>query len=279
MNDKDSTVRGLTEEETIRRAQTGEREALVRLFGKHMPTVHRFALRMCRDEDRARDVAQESMLTALKSLEGFRLDASFSTWLFTIARSHCGKTRRKADREPVHAEADGALETLASAEPPPDAQVAHSQVSDAVERGLDALEPAEREVVLLRDVEGLSAREAADILGISVPALKSRLHRARSVLREHVRAAVEREGAGEVPEGSCPDVVRALSEKLEGDLPDSACAVLESHLSQCPACAARCESVRRMLGACANLRERPASPEAMRAVEEIVASIQRRPGV
>lgn len=277
MTDKDSAVREEPEAELVHRAQHGERDAIVRLFGDHLPTVHRFAMRMCRDEERARDVAQESLLTALKSLEGYRGEASFSTWLFTIARSHCGKTRKRADRESVQHEGEPGFDALASTEPAPDAQVAHGEVSEAVERGLSALDPTEREVVLLRDVEGMPARDAAVVLGISVAALKSRLHRARSVLREHVRAAVGQEP--EPVDASCPDVVHALSSKIEGDLPDNACASLEAHIAQCPSCAARCESVRRVLGACASLRLRPASPEAAKAVQDVIASIQRHPGL
>lgn len=104
MIDKDSSSR--PETEVLQLARQGDRKALTQLFSEHMPTVHRFAMRMCRDEERARDVAQESMLTALKSFEDFRGDASFSTWLFTIARSHCGKVRKRADREPLHEEAE-----------------------------------------------------------------------------------------------------------------------------------------------------------------------------
>jgi len=275
MTDKDSSVR--PETEVLQLARQGDRNALSQLFSEHMPTVHRFAMRMCRDEDRARDVAQESMLTALKSFEDFRGDASFSTWLFTIARSHCGKVRRKADREPLHEEAESPMETMASAEPPPDAQVSHGQLSDVVEGALATLDPAEREVVLLRDVEGLPAKEAAEILGISVAALKSRLHRARAALRDHVKAAM-----GEVPappSESCPDVIAAFSEKLEGDLAESACSALEAHLAQCPACAARCESVRKVLGACSLLRTQPVTPAMRRTIEEILQGLQRAPGV
>ena len=76
MNDKDSTSAHVLDRDIIERAQRGEREAVSQLFGDHLGTVHRFALRMCRDEDRARDIAQESLLTALKSLESFRGDAS-----------------------------------------------------------------------------------------------------------------------------------------------------------------------------------------------------------
>lgn len=277
MIDKDSSSR--PETEVLQLARQGDRKALTQLFSEHMPTVHRFAMRMCRDEERARDVAQESMLTALKSFEDFRGDASFSTWLFTIARSHCGKVRKRADREPLHEEAESPMDTMASAEPAPDALVSHGQLSDVVEAGLASLDPTEREVVLLRDVEGLPAKEAAEILGISVAALKSRLHRARAALRDHVRGAMGDLAEQAPPAESCPDVIAAFSEKLEGDLAESACSALEAHLAQCPACAARCESVRKVLGACSMLRSQPVTPAMRRTIEEILAGLQRAPGV
>ncbi len=276
MTEKDSAVRDM-ESSLMQRARAGDKDALSRLFAEHVPTVHRFAMRMCRDEERARDIAQESMLTALKSLDAFRGDASFSTWLFTIARSHCGKARRRADREPLHDQPEGPSDAVASSEPLPDVQVAHGQVSDVVEAALAALDPGDREVVLLRDVEGLPARDAAEVLGISVPALKSRLHRARAALRDHVRGALG--DHAEPPSPACPDVISAFSEKLEGDLADNACAALEAHLASCPGCAARCESIRRVLGACTMLRTQPVTPELRRTFEQILAGLQRRPGV
>ncbi len=275
MIDKGSSE-NVREAETIARAKQGDREATVRLFGEHLATVQRFAMRMCRDEEKARDVAQESLLTALKSLQDYRGEASFSTWLFTIARSHCGRLRRRADREPIGEGADAGLARLTSSEPTADAQVSHGEISDALERGLGALDPSEREVILLRDVEGITASEAARILQISVPALKSRLHRARCALRENVRASVD--AAPEPADPRCPDVVAAFSAKLEGDLPANACATLEAHVAECPSCTSRCESIRRLVGACGALRQRPESPELRIMLEQIVASFQKAPG-
>jgi RNA polymerase sigma-70 factor (ECF subfamily) len=272
MVEKGSPQAGADELDTIRLAQKGERAAVARLFGKHLGTVHRFALRMCRDEERARDVAQESLLTALDSLQGYRGEASFSTWLFTIARSHCVRQRRRAEREAPSEQADAALERAASVQPEPDSLAAHEQLSDMLERALGSLDPEEREVVLLRDVEGLAAKDAAEVLGLSVPALKSRLHRARAGLRERVRALLE--PRPEPARAGCPDVVAALSSKLEGDLSELDCAALERHLEGCPDCASRCESVRAVLRACASLRDAPHAPVA-RAVLD--AALEKRP--
>ena len=252
MTDKDSSRPVGLDADTIQRAQKGEREAVRKLFGDHLATVQRFALRMCRDEDRARDVAQESLLTALKSLDSYRGEASFSTWLFTITRSHCGRIRRRADREVVSEEETGSLDRAMSEVPAPDAQAAHSEVSDVVERALGELDPGDREVVLLRDVEGMSTKDAAQVLGLSVAALKSRLHRARATLRSLVREMVDA-APEEAPEG-CPDILTEFSRKLEDDLSAERCAAIEAHLAECPSCAARCQSIQELLGACASLR-------------------------
>lgn len=275
MSDNDSDKSGPFDPDIIRRAQLGERDAVTRLFGDHLGTVHRFAMRMCRDEDRARDIAQESLLTALKSLDSFRGEASFSTWLFTITRSHCGRLRRKTEREVVSDDGDVVLETAASEEPLPDVQASHGEVSEVVEQALDALDPADREVVLLRDVEGLSTKEAADVLNISVAALKSRLHRARSSIRTFVRGAVGPEP--EVMNPGCPDILVQYSKKLEGDLSTGDCSAIEEHLASCPDCAARCESIQQVLGACAALRRAPDPARVQRIIDETVAAFPRRP--
>lgn len=260
-----------SENDIVLRAQRGEVSALNTLFSAHLSTVHRFALRMCRDEDRARDVAQESLLTALKSLPDYRGEASFSTWLFTITRSHCGRTRRKSDRETASDDVDTLLESAVSREAAPDALAAHGEISDALEAALANLDPSEREVVLLRDVEGVPAKDAAQILGLSIAALKSRLHRARASLREQVRLLVEGSVQEPALEG-CPDVLAAFSAKLEGDLSANDCSVMEEHLARCPACAARCNSAQRLLGACASLRNAPAPPALQKIVEQTLSA-------
>ena len=275
MNDTQSTNSPELDHDIIERAQRGEREAVSQLFGDHLGTVHRFAMRMCRDEDRARDIAQESLLTALKSLDSFRGDASFSTWLFTITRSHCGRLRRRAERETVTDDGEVVTDTAVSDDPLPDAQASHGEVSDAVERALDALDPADREVVLLRDIEGLSTKEAAEALDISVAALKSRLHRARAGLREAVRQVVDEQPEPQQP--GCPRIVEIFSRKLEGELSSDDCSKFQAHIDQCPLCASRCESIQRILGACASLKSDPDPSEVQKIIDRTVAAFPRKP--
>lgn len=270
MADKDSSLHPVIEADTILRAQRGDREAVQRLFGDHLATVYRFAMRMCRDEDRARDVAQESLLTALKSLDSYRGEASFSTWLFTITRSHCGRMRRRAEREVVADDDNQSLEQAPSDAAAPDAQAAHSEVSDVLERALDRLEPGDREVILLRDVEGTSTKDAAEVLGLSVAALKSRLHRARAILRALVREMVD--ASPDQPADGCPDILVEFSRKLEGDLASDRCATIEAHLANCPSCAARCQSIQDLLGACAALRNGAAPADVGKLIDGTLAS-------
>jgi RNA polymerase sigma-70 factor, ECF subfamily len=275
MNDKDSTSPQGLDRDIIERAQRGERAAVSQLFGDHLGTVHRFALRMCRDEDRARDIAQESLLTALKSLESFRGDASFSTWLFTITRSHCGRLRRRAEREAVSDDGDVVTDTAVSDVPLPDDQASHGEVTAVVEQALDSLDPADREVVILRDIEGMSTREAADALQITVAALKSRLHRARATLRAAVRQTIDPEP--ETLEPGCPKIIEAFSQKLEGDLSVADCAAFQDHIASCPDCAARCDSIQQILGACATLKRNPNESEVRRIIDNTVATFPRKP--
>lgn len=257
--------------DVITRAQNGDQQAVEQLFLQHIGTVHRFALRMCRDEERARDIAQESLLTALKSLPSFRAEASFSTWLFTIARSHCGKHRRRALRESVGIADNLNIADHVSHAPSPDTLAAHKQLSSVVDRALNSLDPGEREVILLRDVEGMSNQQAADSLQISQNALKSRLHRARTALRTAAHQLIGERP--DQPNPRCPEVVEAFSRKLEGDLSDVDCSALQQHLQQCPECTRRCDSIRQILGACKMLRTESDPIEMKKIVRNVVASM------
>jgi RNA polymerase sigma-70 factor (ECF subfamily) len=126
-------------------------------------------------------------------------------------------------------------------------------------------------VLVLRDLEGLSAPEVAKILGISVDAVKSRLHRARLAVRKAL-GPVLGVGSDEPPrDPRCPDVVTLFSQHLEGELDPSVCATMEAHLAQCPRCRGACESLKHTLAAC---RQLP-TPEVPPSIEaSIRAAIQ-----
>ena len=107
------------------------------------------------------------------------------------------------------------------------------------------------------------------MLGVSVDALKSRLHRARSALRESLRPVLEAETLPTT--GTCPDVIRALSQKIENDLDPNACADMEKHVESCPACAHACDAMKDALRACRSSSSAALTPEIEEQVRTTIA--------
>ena len=236
-------------ENLLQRAKGGDQAALEELLRTVQPQLYRFSMKMCRHTEDAEDVLQDSLMSLARSFKDFRGASSFSTWLFAVARSFCIKKRRKSKFAPPHEESLDQLteeqrDQIPSKEPSPhDTAESHElwrQVKDAIAK----IQPDYREILVLRDIEGLSAKEVAAIVELSVPAVKSRLHRARSMLRDELAASPYR------PPSGCPDIRRVFSEHLEGDLSPSICASMESHVENCPACATECSGLRDVLNAC-----------------------------
>lgn len=234
-------------------AKAGDRNALEALLQRYQGSVWRFGMKMCKDPEDAKDILQETLIAATRTLPGFRGKSAVSTWLYTIARSFCIKRHRKGKLEPdrVDSMEDGPvmeLHAVPDAKLGPEEQVAGRQVSDLLEDAIGQLAPMYREVLLLRDVEGLSAPEVAQVLGLSTEAVKSRLHRARVAVRQRVAPALGT--LVEPPRSGCPDVLTLLSRHLEGELRPEACEEIERHLESCPRCTGECDSLRRTLALC-----------------------------
>lgn len=257
----------------IEAARRGDRDALGKLLGQHQQKVFGFGYKMCGDPEDAKEVAQETLLSLARNMQSFRGEASLSTWLYTVARSFCIKKRRRTKGEPAHHASLDRLDAMdkatleSSAEPSAAAAAPHTpeqmllsrEVREAVAGALEKLEPEAREVVVLRDIEGLSAAEVSEVLGLSVAAVKSRLHRARVALREHLLPVLGGEPAHpEAP--SCPDVLTVLSQKLEDEISPNVCAEMESHVAGCPRCRGLCDSLKSTLALCKALPN-PTVPE------------------
>jgi RNA polymerase sigma-70 factor, ECF subfamily len=243
-----------TDEALLERVRAGDAEALSELVERYAPRVLRFGIKMCRDEEDAREVVQDTLLAAARGMRDFRGTSTVSTWLYAIARRFCIKRRTRGDaargeHEPLDAAAEAAHPELVETEKTPEQQASARQLEAALESAIQALEPGYREVLVLRDVEGLTAPEVAEVLSMTVEAVKSRLHRARSQLRRQLAPLIAREPAGP-REPSCPDVVDILSRHAEGDVEHSVCLEMEQHVAACPRCAARCESLERVLALC-----------------------------
>jgi RNA polymerase sigma-70 factor (ECF subfamily) len=252
----------------LERARAGDRRALEALLSRHQRRVYRFGLKMCRDPEDAKDVLQETLLAVARNVKDFRGASSVSTWLYTIARSFCIKKRRRSKFAPEQEESLDArgpgLEARQIEDPMrgPEDELAGRQIESALERAIGGLEPMYREVLVLRDVEGLTAPEVAEVMGLTVEAVKSRLHRARVAVREAVAPLLGvPEPAGAPSPASpapapaavaaaCPDIVQLFSEHLEGEISASVCADMEQHLARCPACQSKCDSLQKTLALC-----------------------------
>ena len=190
------------ERELIERAQRGEVESFEKLVVRYRSKVYGLALRMMQDASDAEEVLQETFLSAWQSLSGFRGESAFGSWLYRICANFCLMRLRRKKIESSGPEPQG--QTL----PGPrfdnegtllnmpsydwsrgtEEKALDNELRVAIERATASLPDEHRTVFLLKDIEGLSYEEIAETLGTTVPAVKSRLHRARLALREAIDA-------------------------------------------------------------------------------------------
>jgi RNA polymerase sigma-70 factor (ECF subfamily) len=181
-----------TDEALLRRSAAGDRSAFDLLVGRHGDALYRFAGRQCGSDREAEDALQDGLLAAWRGAATWRGDAAVRTWLYQVVLHACRRrSRRRAGEPSRHAPVEEA-ERLAAGGASPDERAAARQAGRALEAALATLTEEAREVLLLRDVEGLSGAEAAEVLGVGLAALKSRLHRARLELKERVEAVLGR---------------------------------------------------------------------------------------
>lgn len=234
-------------------ARAGDSLAVDELLGRHEKQIFRFGLRMCGSEEDARDVLQETLVAAFQGLPEFRGEADISTWLYQIARSFCSKMRRRRAGEPRHLEPlDSPMAMSApSTSDAPDQRAHAREIGSVLQAAILSLPEKYREVVVLRDVEGLSSEDTARVTGDDIAAVKSRLHRARMELRAAITTllgtpALEGEGP------PCLQLVDELStqSQSENDIDQATCVRLERHLSNCERCAGACDALQRTVSLC-----------------------------
>lgn len=267
-----------TDAQLLEALRSGDDAALSALLARHAPTVMRFAMKMCRNEADAEDVLQETLLAAARGARDLRGESSVSTWLYTVARSYCIKKRRRGKHAPEAIEtldAEGA-EAIPSRTSTPEEGAADHEVSRALERAIGALDDASREVIVLRDVEGLSAIETAEVLGTSVDAVKSRLHRARANVRASLAPLLSPTVPSVPSDPACPDIVSILSQHLEGDIGPEACSAMEAHVATCASCSSACTSLRKAVSLCHASAGGTLPPRAAQKVRDALADIVAR---
>jgi RNA polymerase sigma-70 factor (ECF subfamily) len=186
--------------ELVRKAKAGDQDAFGELMLRNEAKVYGLCLKMLGNQEDAEDCLQESFIKAYKALPRFREESRFSTWLYRIAYNESLMRIRKKKLDtvsldrPVEMDEGDVTRELADWTNDPRADVMNNELSDILVQHINELDPDNRIVFILRDVHGLSTGDTAEALGLSVPAVKSRLHRARLFLRQRLSDYFELSG-------------------------------------------------------------------------------------
>lgn len=208
----------LPDDEVVRRVRAGETALYEVLMRRHNPRVYRAVRSVIREEGEVEDVMQQTYLSAFAKLDQFTGAARFSTWLISIALNEAHTRLRKR----VRIRALTALEDgTPTAERSPETEADMHERIGLIEQELDALPDAYRTVMMLRVVQELDTDEAAAVLGVSADVVKTRLHRARTMLREAIERDLDAAARRAFPfyAPRCDRVVRGVFAALSGAQP------------------------------------------------------------
>ena len=172
----------------VHQAQSGKLEAFDALVREHEKIVYNLALRMTGKPEDAEDMAQEAFLRAYRALDLFRAESRFSVWLYRIVTNVCLDFHRREDRNPTESliveteEGETKEREIPDEEQAPETVLERKLTREAVQRGLNFLPSEQREILLLREIRGLSYEEIGMLLGLETGTVKSRIFRARKKL-------------------------------------------------------------------------------------------------
>lgn len=212
-----------SDEEIVRRVRAGERNLFEQLMRRYNQRVYRTARAVLRDDAEAEDVTQESWLRAFAHLDQFEGRSMFSTWLTRIALHEAWSRARRAKRtEDPSMIPEGDLAGAGGGTPDPEAHASGREVRSFLESAVETLPDAYRLVFVLREVDGLSTAETAEALQISDDVVKTRLYRARAMLRRELLARAGPGIARTYPflGRRCDSMVERVMEKIRAVSPD-----------------------------------------------------------
>jgi RNA polymerase sigma-70 factor (ECF subfamily) len=196
-----SVPAGFDESVLVAQAKAGDQNAFSELVNRYERKIYRLAKNITRNDEDAEDVLQDAFLKAYTHLDNFKGDSKFYTWIVRIAVNEAlmRLRKRKTDRsvpldEPVELGEETVQREIAVWDDNPEQRYSKEEWRHILDEAVDSLKPDFRTVFVLRDIEELSTEETAETLGISVPAVKSRLLRARLALRERLTRQFKRKG-------------------------------------------------------------------------------------
>lgn len=196
-----SSQAGFDETALVNRARQGDTRAFAELVKRYEAKIFRLAQHITQNREDAEDVLQETFLKAYEHLDQFQGNSKFYTWIVRIGVNQAlmKLRRRKTDKsvsldETIDTGEDTVTREVAAWDEDPEQQFSREELGEILDSAIQSLAPTYRSVFLLRDVDELSTEETAEALGLSVPAVKSRLLRARLQLREKLTRYFKRKG-------------------------------------------------------------------------------------
>jgi RNA polymerase sigma-70 factor (ECF subfamily) len=258
-------------------------------------TVFSFSMRICNQREDAEDTMQEVFVNSLPALSRFNSPKALAVWLYKVAKSRCLMKRRKSKFAPLK---ELSLEELMpdgtelahlrkSGGFDPEAFAIRKQQAQWLRQAIEKVPPQYRIVLVLRDMEGLSDDEVAEISGLRAGTVRVRLHRARLCVRKQIAKRL-RSGQGEggaesrrpqtepVQAAKCKTMFAELSDYLDEQLDDSMCAELEKHMDGCEPCKAFLSTLEStILALRQGAKESPNPMKARKLREYILASYEK----
>jgi len=243
-------------EEAVQLMQRGDDASVEHALALLQNTVFSFSMRVCGQREDAEDTMQEVLLKSVPQLPKFQSPKALLVWLYKVAKNRCLMTRRKSKFAPAQElsldqlmpdrhelerlTADGRID--------PEAFAIRSEEASRLRDAVQKLPPQYRIVLVLRDMEGLTDEEVAEITGVRSGTVRVRLHRARLFVRKELtrmwmsrgekRAPAKTQSSGQLRPARCKAMFAELSDYLDEQLDDSLCEKLERHMSDCGPCRA-----------------------------------------
>jgi len=280
-------------EEAVELLQRGEDRDIERALALLQNTVFSFSMRVCGHREDAEDTAQEVLLKSVPQLPKFDSARALLVWLYKVAKSRCLMSRRKSKFAPAH---ELSLEELlpdrkeleqltADGRVNPEAFTIRSEEAGRLREAVQKLPAQYRIVLVLRDMEGLTDDEVAEITGIRAGTVRVRLHRARLFVRKELMrtwaAGVSKRGRPQQQKhpdsrpARCKAMFAELSNYLDEKLDDSLCADLERHMAGCQPCQAFIATLRATIEQCRALGQEGPPLEAAKLRQEILEKYRK----
>jgi RNA polymerase sigma-70 factor, ECF subfamily len=281
-------------EQAVALLRRGDQAALEQALALLQNTVFSFSMRVCGQREDAEDTMQEVLLKSVPYLPKFDSPKALVVWLYKVAKNRCLMSRRRSKFAPAR---ELSLEELmpdrreleqlsADGRINPEAYAIHSENASRLREAIQRLPAQYRIVLVLRDMEGLTDDEVAEITGLRTGTVRVKLHRARLFVRKElmsawkprkVKPAAPVISSGEAPRPArCKQMFAELSNYLDDQLDDSLCGELEKHIGGCGPCKVFLASLEATIEQCRKApAECPTSKEAIRLRKELVRNYKR----